>query len=72
MSLKNCLLKLMGLPMTIDMRTIEAFDRWWTTKPEPHISSPQQCYVQQDKVMAIWLSAWDAATKENNEKAQTR
>lgn len=42
---------------------IIAFEPWWNTRPEPHISAPKECYVQQDKVMAIWLSAWDAAQK---------
>lgn len=54
--------------MTIDIKTIEAFDRWWNTKPEPHIPAPRQCHMkmQQDRMLAIWVSAWDAATNNKN------
>lgn len=44
---------------------ILAYERWHKTRPAPHISSPKQCYVmQEDRVMAVWLSAWEAARKE--------
>lgn len=42
-----------------------AYERWHRTRPEPHISSPRQCYImQEEKVLAVWLSAWEYARKE--------
>jgi hypothetical protein len=52
-----------GINMNDPVAVIDAFDKWWTTRPEPHISSPKQSHMkmQQDRMLAIWLSAWDAA-----------
>jgi hypothetical protein len=49
--------------MSHQVDVIDAFDKWWNTRPEPHISSPKQAHMkmQQDRMLAIWLSAWDAA-----------
>jgi hypothetical protein len=51
--------------MTKPVSAIDAFDKWWNTRPEPHIASPKESHMkmQQDRMLAIWLSAWDAATK---------
>lgn len=51
------------------MNAIDAFDKWWGTRPEPHISAPRECHVgmQQERMLAIWLSAWDAAKKDGGE-----
>lgn len=54
--------------MTTELKAIDAYDHWWNTRPEPHIPSPRECYIQQDKVMAVWLSAWDACTKYRDAK----
>lgn len=54
--------------MTIDIKTIEAYEHWWKTRPELHVPSPRECYVQQDKVMAVWISAWNACMKHRDEK----
>ena len=50
---------------------IDAFDHWWNTRPEPHIPAPRHCHMkmQQDRMLAIWISAWNAAT---NNKAPTK
>lgn len=50
---------------------IEAFDSWWNTNPEPHISKPRDCAVRQDKIMAIWISAWNECQKYKGEKVTT-
>jgi hypothetical protein len=54
-----------GINMNDPVAVIDAFDKWWTTRPEPHISSPKQSHMkmQQDRMLAIWLSAWDACEK---------
>ena len=45
---------------------IDAFDHWWNTKPEPHISSPRHCHVgmQQERMMAIWMVAFEAGRQQ--------
>ena len=56
----------------IDINTVHAFDKWWTTRPEPHISSPKQSHMkmQQERMLAIWISAWSAAKQHSaQEKA---
>lgn len=54
-----------------DIDVIDAFDHWWNTKPESHIPAPRHCHMkmQQDRMLAIWISAWNAAT---NNKAPTK
>ncbi len=43
---------------------IAAYERWYKKRPAPHISAPRNCiHMQEDKVMAIWLSAWAEARK---------
>lgn len=53
----------------IDIRAIDAFDKWYNTRPEQHISSPKQCYIgmQQERMLAIWLCAWDLATEQKEQ-----
>lgn len=42
-----------------------AYEKWHRTRPAAHISAPSQCYVMnEDKVLAVWLSAWESARKE--------
>lgn len=41
-----------------------AYERWHQTRPAPHISSPSQCFMQEDKILAVWLSAWEYARQE--------
>ena len=45
---------------------IDAFDIWWNTKPEPHISAPGHCHVgmQQERMMAIWMVAFEAGRQQ--------
>jgi hypothetical protein len=59
-----------GINMNDPVAVIDAFDKWWTTRPEPHISSPKQAHMkmQQDRMLAIWLSAWDACEKYKKEQ----
>jgi hypothetical protein len=56
--------------MNDPVAVIDAFDKWWTTRPEPHISSPKQAHMkmQQDRMLAIWISAWDACEKYKKEQ----
>jgi len=36
----------------------DSLDHWLNTKPAEHISSPKQCFMQEDKIAAVWMSAW--------------
>ena len=49
-----------------DISAIHAFDKWYNTRPEQHISSPKQCYVgmQQERMMAIWMVAFEAGRQQ--------
>jgi hypothetical protein len=49
--------------MSSRLDVLNAFEKWWKTQPEPHISAPRECHVgmQQERMLAIWLSAWYAA-----------
>jgi hypothetical protein len=58
-----------GYLIVTDINLINAFDKWWNTRPEAHISSPKQSHMkmQQDRMLAIWISAWNAAKKESTQ-----
>ena len=45
----------------VNLKAIEALENWWNSKPAEGVRPPKQCFVQEDKVAAIWLSAWKAA-----------
>lgn len=49
-----------------NISAIHAFDKWWNTQPEPHISAPKQCSIgmQQGCMMAIWIAAFEAGRQQ--------
>jgi len=49
-----------------NISAIHAFDKWWNTQPEPHISAPKQCSIgmQQGCMMAIWMAAFEAGRQQ--------
>jgi hypothetical protein len=53
-----------------DIDVIDAFDHWWNSRPEPHIPAPRHCHMkmQQDRMLAIWISAWNAAKQHSEEQ----
>lgn len=48
--------------MNTKLQAVEAYSQWWNTRPEPHVPAPRECAMQEDKMMAVWLSAWDASS----------
>jgi len=56
--------------MNTKLQAVEAYSQWWNTRPEPHVPAPRECAMQEDKMMAVWLSAWDASSSVVYEKNQ--
>ena len=48
---------------TNQLRAIQELENWWNTQPAEGVRPPKQCFIQEDKVAAIWLSAWEACQK---------
>lgn len=45
------------------LRAVQELENWWNTQPVDGVRPPKQCFIQEDKVAAIWLSAWEACQK---------